>query len=70
MVGRAEQDSRTALYDSLLAQARTGRISGRDMGSTVKDVKEVLKTPGLLPAGIYYKLGGLYAQQQIAFGLA
>ncbi len=47
--------------------AVTGRISGRDIGSVIKDVKSVLKRPGLLPKGIYYDLGGLYAQQQIAF---
>jgi multidrug efflux pump subunit AcrB len=47
--------------------AVTGRITGRDMGSTVEDVKRVLARPGLLPAGVYYRLGGLYEQQQIAF---
>ena len=45
----------------------TGRISGRDMGSTMRDVKEVLDRPGLFPKGVYYSLGGLYKQQQIAF---
>ena len=47
--------------------AVTGRISGRDMGSTVRDVKEILRQPGLLPAGIRFELGGMYKQQQIAF---
>jgi multidrug efflux pump subunit AcrB len=47
--------------------AVTGRISGRDMGSVIHDVKAAMKRPGLLPAGVYYSLGGLYAQQQIAF---
>jgi len=47
--------------------AVTGRISGRDMGSVIRDVQAALKRPGLLPAGVYYRLGGLYAQQQIAF---
>jgi CzcA family heavy metal efflux pump len=47
--------------------AVTGRISGRDMGSVLRDVQAVLDQPGLLPAGVYYRLGGLYAQQQIAF---
>ena len=47
--------------------AVTGRITGRDLGSTVRDVKAVLDRPGLLPPGVYYRLGGLYAQQQIAF---
>ena len=47
--------------------AVTGRISGRDIGSVIKDVKGVLGIPGLIPNGVYYNLGGLYAQQQIAF---
>jgi CzcA family heavy metal efflux pump len=47
--------------------AVTGRISGRDLGSVIRDVKAVLNTPGLIPKGVYYTLGGLYAQQQIAF---
>ncbi|MCX5654244.1 MAG: efflux RND transporter permease subunit, partial [Planctomycetota bacterium] len=47
--------------------AVTGRIAGRDMGSTIEEVQKVLKKPGLLPPGMSYTLGGLYAQQQIAF---
>ncbi|MDA8168629.1 MAG: efflux RND transporter permease subunit [Nitrospiraceae bacterium] len=47
--------------------AVTGRISGRDMGSVIRDVKSALGRPGLLPKGVYYSLGGLYRQQQIAF---
>jgi len=47
--------------------AVTGRIAGRDMGSTIRDIKAVLARPGLLPSGLYYRLGGLYEQQQIAF---
>jgi len=47
--------------------AVTGRISGRDMGSVIRDVKQVLARPGLIPSGVYYSLGGLYQQQQIAF---
>ena len=47
--------------------AVTGRISGRDLGSVIRDVKAVLNTPGLIPKGVYYTLGGLYAQQRIAF---
>jgi multidrug efflux pump subunit AcrB len=51
--------------------AVTGRISGRDMGSTVADVEAALAKDGLLPAGVYYHLGGLYEQQREAFrGLA
>ncbi len=47
--------------------AVTARISGRDLGSTVQDVKKLLDQPGLLPNEMTYTLGGLYEQQQIAF---
>ncbi|TAM93511.1 MAG: AcrB/AcrD/AcrF family protein [Rhodanobacteraceae bacterium] len=47
--------------------AVTGRITGRDLGSTMRDVKRVLEAHGELPHGMYYELGGLYLQQQIAF---
>ncbi len=47
--------------------AVTGRISGRDLGSVIRDVKQVLSGPGGLPASVYWELGGLYRQQQIAF---
>jgi Cu/Ag efflux pump CusA len=45
----------------------TARIEGRDLGSTVADVKQALDASGLFAGGIYYELGGLYQQQQIAF---
>lgn len=47
--------------------AVTGRISGRDLGSTIRDVKQAMSQPGLLSGNLYYELGGLYKQQQIAF---
>ncbi len=47
--------------------AVTGRISGRDMGSAMRDVRQMMDAPGVLPAGVYYELGGLYQQQQHAF---
>ncbi|HET9122519.1 MAG TPA: efflux RND transporter permease subunit [Acidiferrobacteraceae bacterium] len=47
--------------------AVTGRIQGRSLGSVVKNVEQVLKRPGIVPAGMYYSLGGLYRQQRIAF---
>ena len=47
--------------------AVTGRISGRDMGSAVAEVKKALAAPGLVPGSAYYRLGGLYDQQRIAF---
>jgi len=45
----------------------TGRISGRDLGSTIRDVQAALARPGLLPRGVYFELGGTYAEQQKAF---
>ncbi|CAG4885800.1 efflux RND transporter permease subunit [Paraburkholderia gardini] len=47
--------------------AVTARIDGRDLGSTIADVQRTLADPDLLPKGMYYELGGLYQQQQIAF---
>ena len=48
--------------------AVTGRISGRDLGSTVQEIKtKVLDQKGFLPTSVPYSLGGLYEQQQIAF---
>ena len=47
--------------------AVTGRISGRDLGSTARDVQRILDKPGFLPKNVSYALGGLYEQQQIAF---
>jgi multidrug efflux pump subunit AcrB len=47
--------------------AVSGRISGRDLGSTLADVRAVLEQQGLIPRDMYYELGGLYKQQQIAF---
>lgn len=47
--------------------AVTARIDGRDLGSTIADVQHALADQHLLPAGVYYELGGLYQQQQIAF---
>ncbi len=47
--------------------AVTARIEGRDLGSTVQDVKRALDGSNLIAGNVYYELGGLYAQQQIAF---
>ncbi|KVC41135.1 transporter [Burkholderia pseudomultivorans] len=47
--------------------AVTARIDGRDLGSTIADVQHALGDANLLPRGVYYELGGLYQQQQIAF---
>src|SRR6185437_2706956 len=40
--------------------------SGHDLGSTIKQVRKVLDQAGMLPSGVYYKIGGAYKQQQIA----
>jgi multidrug efflux pump subunit AcrB len=47
--------------------AVTGRITGRDIGSVIVQVKQVLNQKGTLPNSVYYTLGGLYAEQQSAF---
>src|SRR5436853_2514578 len=47
--------------------AVTARISGRDLGSTVREVKRELATSHLIPNNVLYTFGGLYEQQQIAF---
>ncbi|HHT01008.1 MAG TPA: efflux RND transporter permease subunit, partial [Thiomicrospira sp.] len=44
--------------------AVTARIEGRDMGSTISDIKQVLNQSNFLPDNTYYELGGLYKQQQ------
>jgi multidrug efflux pump subunit AcrB len=53
--------------DSRRMVAITARITGRDLGSTVRDVQGVLDKPEILPRTVPYTLGGLYEQQQIAF---
>lgn len=45
----------------------SARINGRDLGHTIAAVKAALNKPGVIPKNDYYKLGGLYKQQQIAF---
>ncbi len=47
--------------------AVTARISGRDLGSTIADVKRTLAKSGVIPNSVLYTFGGLYEQQQIAF---
>ncbi len=47
--------------------AVTAQIGGgQDLGSTIAAVQRVLRQPGLLPAGVYYTIGGAYKQQQMA----
>ena len=56
-----------ARYNLKRMVAVNARISGRDMGSTVAALKRILNRPGMFYPGVYYQLGGLYKQQQIAF---
>jgi len=46
--------------------AVTGRISGRDMGSVMVDVKQLIAS-NIIPNHIRVELGGLYMEQQKAF---
>jgi len=46
--------------------AVTGRISGRDMGSVMSDVKMLLAS-NIIPSNVRVELGGLYLEQQKAF---
>jgi CzcA family heavy metal efflux pump len=46
--------------------AVTGRISGRDLGSVMRDVKATVARVQL-PAGAYVAYGGLYREQQRSF---
>jgi multidrug efflux pump subunit AcrB len=48
--------------------AVTARIQGLGLGAAIGSVTSVLDAPGMLAPGVRYELGGLYQQQQIAFG--
>jgi len=52
--------------------AVTAPIEGRDMGTAVADVRTLLRSDAsLVPAPLYWELGGLYKEQQASFlGLA
>jgi CzcA family heavy metal efflux pump len=45
----------------------TARLSGRDLGSAIGDVKRTLGHTLALPAGVTLEYGGIYASQQHAF---
>ena len=47
--------------------AVTARISGRDMGSTVNDIKAKLAANLVLPRGVILDYGGVYQTQQESF---
>ncbi|HEV7386129.1 MAG TPA: efflux RND transporter permease subunit, partial [Phenylobacterium sp.] len=47
--------------------AVTARVTGRDTGSAAKEVQQAVAKQGVLPAGVTFEMGGLYAEQQSAF---
>jgi CzcA family heavy metal efflux pump len=47
--------------------AVTARVTGRDTGSAARDVQRAVARAGVLPAGVSFEMGGLYAEQQAAF---
>ncbi len=50
-----------------LMDAVTARIEGRDLGSTISDIKKTLNANLILPLGVTYAFGGLYESQQESF---
>jgi multidrug efflux pump subunit AcrB len=47
--------------------AVTARISGRDLGSTISEIKKKLSTHLILPRGVTLDFGGVYQTQQESF---
>jgi CzcA family heavy metal efflux pump len=47
--------------------AVTARVVGRDTGSAAQEVERTVRQSGLLPAGVSFEMGGLYAEQKQAF---
>ena len=61
--GQAELD-REGLRQMVAVKAR---ISGRDLGHTIADIKKKLDASLVLPTGITYTYGGVYKTQQESF---
>lgn len=45
----------------------SARITGRDLGTTIADIKKVLELNLVLPQGVTYSFGGQYQSQQESF---
>ncbi|HTX99857.1 MAG TPA: efflux RND transporter permease subunit [Bacteroidota bacterium] len=45
----------------------SARITGRDLGTTIADIKKVLQTGLVIPQGVTYAFGGQYQSQQESF---
>jgi len=58
------QITRDNLAQIVAVTAQIG--GGKDLGSTIAAVQQALHRPGLLPADVYYTIGGAYKQQQMA----
>ncbi|MDE2349812.1 MAG: efflux RND transporter permease subunit [Gammaproteobacteria bacterium] len=58
------QITRDNLAEVVAVTAEIG--GGHDLGSTIAGVRKALASPGVLPAGVYYTIGGAYKQQQLA----
>jgi CzcA family heavy metal efflux pump len=65
-VGIEEGQAQVVREDLKQMVAPTGRIEGRDLGSTLRDVQGALADVAL-PAGVYVEYGGLYREQQESF---
>ena len=63
-VGGQPEITRDNLAQVVAVTAQIG--GGHDLGSTAAAVTAVLNKPGLLPNGVYYRIGGEYEQQQLA----
>ena len=47
--------------------AVTARVEGRDTGGAAAEVRAAVAKAGVLPTGVTFEMGGLYAEQQSAF---
>jgi multidrug efflux pump subunit AcrB len=63
-VGGQPEITRDNLAQIVAVTAEIG--GGHDLGSTATAVEAVVAKPGLLPSGVYFKVGGAYKQQQLA----
>jgi CzcA family heavy metal efflux pump len=63
VTGQAE----IAREDMRRMDAVTARVEGRDTGSAAMEAQKVVARSGLLPAGVSFQMGGLFAEQQAAF---
>lgn len=45
----------------------TGRLNNRDLGSAAAEIQKRIENGKLLSKGVYFTMGGLYAEQQSAF---